>query len=314
MILVVGESLVDLVVRGDRLPEPHVGGSPLNVSIGLARLGAPVTLGTTLGNDAHGAMIRSHLAQNQVPVVEMAPMAPSSSVATAKLNTEGVATYDFSINWAPTTMAPIGADVTALHTGSLATALDPGAELVLASLAKQSESDDVTLTYDPNVRPALLGDRDDARGRVESVVGLVDVVKASDEDLQWLYPGRSYADIAAAWLALGPSMVVVTRGPNGAYAVTSSAQAELATSQVDVVDTVGAGDSFMAGLLYSLQQLEFLGGKNSARLREIDAATLELLLARAVEVATITVGRAGADPPTIREVSFGANGGSAGLA
>lgn len=305
MIVVIGEALVDLVVRGDGPPIAHVGGSPLNVATGLARLGREVVLGTTLGADAHGDTIREHLRRNHVRTVELAPTAPTSSMAVATLDDAGRATYDFRIEWHPTTTPDLSpaSGMAALHTGSLATALQPGARTIVHAVQAAHDSGSCTLTYDPNIRPALLGDPELVRREVESLVRIMDVVKASDEDLAWLYPAVPHEDVAARWASSGPALVVVTRGAEGAHAAFGTQVVDVATPEVSVVDTVGAGDAFMAGLLAGLDQRGALGGKRRDDLRDLSRSTVVELLRGATEVAALTVTRPGADPPTLDDIT-----------
>ena len=142
-----------------------------------------------------------------------------------------------------------------------------------------------------------MGSREDARACIESFVSLTDIVKASSEDLEWLYPGHDSGDVARRWLDLGPAIVVVTKGELGAFALTSSAAASVPVGTVDVIDTIGAGDSFMSGLLAALDDAGLLGRENERSLRAIGAHDLEQVLRLAARCAAITVSRPGADPP-----------------
>jgi fructokinase len=160
----------------------------------------------------------------------------------------------------------------------------------------------VTVSYDPNVRPALLGDAARARPDIERLVALSDVVKASDEDLRWLYPDRPDEDVAHAWLASGPALVVVTRGGAGVYAVSAGLELRRRAVPLDLVDTVGAGDSFTSGLLDGLHRADLVGGARRDSLAAIDEATLGSVVDAAALIAAITCSRPGADPPTRAEV------------
>ena len=270
--LVVGECLVDVVVRADGTSVERPGGSPANVAVGLGRQGVPVTLVTSYGDDARGALLADHLAASHVDVLVTA--APTS-VAQAVLDESGAATYDFDLRW-DLAAAPLPVDDW-LHVGSLGAVLEPGASVVRDWVAGFAG----TVSYDPNCRPHLMGV--DAVAQVEALVAHADVVKCSDEDAAFLHPSLPLADLAERWLALGPSLVVVTRGPEGADAWTADG-----TWHVDVpfgapvVDTVGAGDAFMTGLLLAL----------STDRDDVDAA-----LATASRIARSTCEREGADPP-----------------
>jgi fructokinase len=299
MFVVVGEALVDLVgQRGGRTFAAHPGGSPANVALGLARLGNRVTLKTRVGRDAFGAMIREHLEASGV-VVDAGPGddAFPTTLAVATL-AAGVAAYDFRIEWDVPSLVPLPVETRCLHTGSVGTVLPPGAANVVDLMEREHARGRVTVSYDPNVRPALMGEPARARPAVERLVALSDVVKVSDEDLRWLYPDRPDDEVAAAWLARGPALVVVTRGGAGVYAVSRNAELRRGAIPIDLVDTVGAGDSFTSGLLDGLRRADLIGGPRHEALAAIDEATLEDVVAEAARIAGITCSRPGADPPT----------------
>ena len=302
MIVVVGEALIDLVgERGGRTFTAQPGGSPANVALGLARLGAPVTLSTLVGNDVFGQMITSHLEASGVVIDNRADRRAPTSLAVAVLSA-GVALYDFRIEWDVDVLPPLLDETRCLHTGSLATVLSPGARAVIDVLRRERERGRVTLSYDPNVRPAILGDPEQARPNIEGIVSLADVVKVSDEDLRWLYPGEGDEAVAHRWLATGPLLVVVTRAGAGAYAVSRAYDVRRPAPDVAVVDTVGAGDAYMSGLLDGLRLADLIGGRRRKALAEVDESTLNEVLDRAAVVAAITCARPGADPPRHVEV------------
>jgi fructokinase len=302
MFVVVGEALIDLVgQRGGRTLAAHPGGSPANVALGLARLGVSVTLKTRLGRDAFGEMILSHLEASGVRVDVGAEGQVPTSLAIATL-AAGIASYDFRIDWDVEALAPLPIETRCLHTGSLATVLPPGKASVVDLVEREHKRGRVTVSYDPNVRPALLGDAARARPDIERLVALSDVVKVSDEDLRWLYPDRPDEDVAQAWLASGPALVVVTRGGAGVYAVSAGLELHRPAVPLDLVDTVGAGDSFTSGLLDGLHRADLIGGARRDALAAIDEATLGSVLDAATLIAAITCSRPGADPPTRAEV------------
>ena len=308
MFVVVGEALVDLVgEQGSRTFVAHPGGSPANVALGLARLGDPVTLVTRLGADPFGEMVSTHLQASGVRVDGDPRPGARTSLAVATL-ASGSATYDFRIEWDIGDLEPLPDESRCLHTGSLATALAPGSGKVVELLEHERRRGRVTISYDPNVRPALLGEPEDARPGIEHVVGLSDVVKVSDEDLAWLYPGRTDEDVARDWLSAGPGLVVVTRGAAGVLAVTAEVVVEQPARPIELVDTVGAGDSFTAGLLDGLAGADLLGGGRRAALAAVDEATLTSVLDEAGRVAAITCARPGTDPPTRAELDVDVRG------
>ena len=302
MFIVVGEALVDLVgQRGGRTLAAHPGGSPANVALGLGRLGAPVTLKTRLGRDSFGEMIRGHLEASGVRVDGGRDEGVSTSLAIATL-AAGIASYDFRIEWDIGDLSPLPVETRCLHTGSLATALAPGKDSVVDLVQREHERGRVTISYDPNVRPALLGDPARARPGIERLVSLSDVVKVSDEDLRWLYPDPSDEEVAQDWLALGPALVVVTRGGAGVHAVAANVELRREAVPIDLVDTVGAGDSFTSGLLDGLHRADLVGAARRDALAGIDRATLESVVEEAALIAAITCSRPGADPPSRAEL------------
>src|SRR3954462_2210347 len=312
MFVVIGEALVDLVgQRGSRTLVAHPGGSPANVALGLGRLGNPVTLMTHLGRDAFGEMISAHLEASGVRV-QGADAESSTSLAVATL-AAAIATYDFRIEWDIGNLEPLPVETRCLHTGSLATALEPGRTDVRGLLEHEHQRGRVTISYDPNVRPALLGTPEAARPGIEHLAALSDVVKVSDEDLHWLYPDREDEDVAREWLGTGPALVVVTRGGKGVFAVTGDLEVRRPATPIDLVDTVGAGDSFPSGLLDGLRRADLIGGPRREALAAIDESSLISVLDPASLIAAITCSRPGADPPTRAELDEVQAGSSSAL-
>ncbi|HVD23394.1 MAG TPA: PfkB family carbohydrate kinase [Lapillicoccus sp.] len=296
-VLVVGESLIDAVERGSEPPELHVGGSPANVAFGLAALEHDVSLATWFGRDDWGRRIADRCAEKGAKVVEGSDGAARTSVARAVLDASGAATYDFDITW----QLPALSDLDRyghVHTGSIAAVLEPGGSQTLVTVQQARRS--ATISYDPNVRPSLMGSPDEVRPRIEALVALADVVKASDEDIAWLYRDRFVPDVLRHWGLLGASLTVVTRGGEGAlYALHHVGSLATCDARGEgLVDTVGAGDSFMAGLLSGLLDAGLLGTPEARE--RLAAATLRDVrpaVERAVTTGGITVSRAGAYSP-----------------
>lgn len=298
--LVVGEALVDVVERSDGSRVAHPGGSPANVAIGLGRLGRPVDLLTWFGDDVNGRSIADHLAESAVRVAPGSPAALRTSTAAASIAANGQATYAFDLDWQVPAWLPTDPPLV-VHTGSIATTLEPGGAAVVEVIRRLRDTS--TVTYDPNLRPAIMGSPDVVRGRVAELVALADVVKVSDEDLAWLQPDGEPDDICATWAAAGPAVVVLTRGGDGASAWTCAGdRLDVPAVPVDVVDTVGAGDSFMAALIDEWWSAGVLGAERRDSLRSVDPSVLAEVVRRCVRVAAITVSRAGADPPWAHEV------------
>jgi fructokinase len=297
--LVIGEALIDLIRRPGQPDDARVGGSPLNVAIGLSRLGVPAVLQTHIGTDRYAALVAARLTDNDVRLVPGSITAGITSSAVATIARDGSASYEFDIHWSLDRTPPGSPSL--LHTGSIGAVLKPGASVVINTI--RVFRDTATISYDPNVRPKLMGERDSARARIEALVCLADVVKASDEDLEWLYPAADLEAVARRWRDLGPAIVVVTHGESGAYAIGSNAAVRIPAPATDLVDTIGAGDSFMAGLLAALSDADLLGREHEARLRALDEDALRQLLEFAAACAGVTVSRPGADPPHRDEVA-----------
>lgn len=298
--LIIGEALIDRVIHPDGRATESPGGSPANVALALGRLGRHPKLVTSIGRDAAGEVVSSWLAESGVELAVLCPEGSSTAIATALLDARGDATYEFDIEWALREDIHIDSDV--VHVGSIAALLQPGADVVLGLV--KSARDRATVTYDPNVRPALIDDRNFAAQRIEELVGLADVVKASEDDLRWLYPGLSLEESSEAWLLLGPSIIVVTLGSGGAFCLAAAGRVDCAAVTVDVVDTVGAGDSFMGALIDGLITKGLSGGAKRNDLRGVSVENLGRLLRRSAFAAAITVSRAGANPPWRAELDL----------
>jgi fructokinase len=304
---VIGEALADLVqARSDGRFTAHAGGSPYNVAITLGRLGEPVELIAQCGADGFGQLLTAKLRQSGVLLDSWQTLPLPTSVAVATLDDRGQARYSFYLDG---TAGPAFGGSAAprqdgiLHAGSIASWLPPAAATVHETLAAARSSGATLISYDPNVRPGLMADRAGTSAEIERCIGLAHVVKASDEDVAVLYDSRSLDDVAADWCARGASLVVVTLGSAGAVAF--GPRGELArqpAAPIDVVDTVGAGDSFAGGLLSALATAGL------GRPAELDRAVRDrdqrigTALRTAVAVSALTCSRAGADPPTRTEV------------
>ena len=285
--LVIGEALID-IVEGSEVRE-LVGGSPANVAVGVARQGHPVELLTRIGRDDRGARIAEHVAASGAALAAASWSSERSSTARARLRPDGSAEYEFDIDW--TIDPPALDDVALVHSGSIALFLEPGGGRVLEALQRAAGA--ALVTIDPNIRPALVGDHRGARERFARAAAVADLVKLSDEDAAWLYPGLVPEQVLAEVATLGPKVVVITRGGEGAIAWGPGGIAEVDAVSVEVVDTIGAGDAYMASLIGSaLDDPQLLTSE----------AALHRALRRAAITAGITVSRAGANPPTRAEV------------
>jgi fructokinase len=288
-VLVIGEALIDVVEREGRVPEEHVGGSPANVALGLGRLGLPVRLRTALARDERGIRIADHLAASGVDVDPDSFVLDRTSSAVARISRAGDAQYEFDIEWRIGAPLDLG-DARVVHVGSIGCFIEPGATSVREALG--AWGDRARVTFDPNIRPSLIGDRDAAVRITEELASSSDLVKLSDEDAAWLYPGASIDDIIERFLSRGTRVVAVTLGGDGAIIASATARVRVGHPVAHVEDTVGAGDTFMAAMTAAVAE---------ARL-DSTADALTAAGERAVAAAAITVSRAGADLPTRAEV------------
>ena len=295
-LLVVGEALVDVVLTADGARTEHPGGSPLNVAVAASRLGVPCTLAAQLGADGRGELIRRHVEASDVRVQALPPVA-TTGTATARLDSDGAATYDFEITWAPETV-PDPESYAAVHTGSIALALAPGSDRVLELLARARELG-VPTTVDPNVRLAITPDVSTVRTVVDQAIRLAWGVKLSDEDADVLMPGLSAERVLDEILAAGPALVALTRGSAPMLFGSGKARAEVAAPATRVADTIGAGDTAMGAMLATCWDRGWLGAAS------LDDEQLAAVGQVAVEAAAITCSRPGADPPWLAEMSSG---------
>jgi fructokinase len=309
-VIVAGEALVDLSAAdraehsGALAMTARAGGSPANVAVGLARLGIPTRFAGRLSRDPLGVFLREQLARSGVDLALCVEARQLTTVALVGLDDAGAAAYSFYVEgtadwqWAPAELPPPEAGV-AIHTGSLAIALEPGADVLAGWIAEQRASG-AFISLDPNVRPALVLERARYRSRLDALIAAANVVKVSDEDLDALEPGVEPLATARSWAHRGPELVVVTHGAAGSTAVSADGICvHCDATAVSVVDTIGAGDAFTAGLLAFLADRGWLRAGVAAML-DRDALTQALRFAG--RVAALTCERAGADPPTRAEL------------
>ena len=298
--LVLGEALTDCVIRGGTVRETP-GGSPMNVAVGLGRLERDVTLATRFGHDHRGDAIASHTLASGVSLIDGAHNAPRTSSAKATLAADGSAEYDFDLVWdLGAQMVPRGGFFH-VHTGSIGATLEPGASAVEAVLRREKALG-ASVSYDPNVRPIVMGRPSDVLEKIDALVSLSDIVKASDEDVSWLYPEKSLEEVTTRWLSLGVSLVVITQGVHGAQAKTGRETVVLPAAATTIADTIGAGDSFMSGMLSTLAHRSLLGTHASEALSAMTGEQLREVIAFALRCAAITVSRVGADPPRLADL------------
>ncbi|NUW34221.1 carbohydrate kinase [Nonomuraea sp. SMC257] len=279
----------------------HAGGGPANTAVALARLGTPTRFLGRLSGDVFGRLFRDRLASSGVDLSACVEAAEPSTLAVASLDERGQAAYGFhaegAADWAWTaaeldSRGDLGG-ASCLHTGSLALVREPGRDAVEAFAAAAAQR--ATVSIDPNVRPSLAPR---VAYDVTRWCAFADILRLSEDDLAFLAPDEPVERVCDLWHAAGAPLVIVTRGGAGALVSLNGERAEVAAPRVTVVDTVGAGDAFTAGLLHRLDRRGLLGG----RLDGLDLGTAVDAAAFAARVAALTCAVAGANPPWARDL------------
>ena len=292
---VCGEVLVDLINGVG-----HIGGGPENTAIALARLGHQVEFIDGISSDQWGIAAKDELNLDGVgtrfckfsdkPTCQAIVTLDQNGSATYEFVIDGTATFDFSADWLPD---PYKHKPSLLHIGTLVTAIQPAASVLFDWALEVSEL--APIIFDPNVRPAVIPDRENYRAQVEKWVDISAVVKVSEDDLTWLYPGQDHVEIAKRWIANDVSVVVITHGADGLTGVTAQGVVKAPGVKVDVVDTIGAGDTVGAVIAEAVKNIGLV---------ELHVAALMVTLEKAARAAAITCSRKGANPPTSRELNF----------
>jgi fructokinase len=292
-IWVCGEVLIDILPTG-----PVVGGGPANTAKALARLGHDVHFIDGISSDAYGQAARAELLRDGVNLDLALASDKPTCTATVSLDAQGgasyeflidgTATFDFHSSWLPD---PYRYQPQVLHIGTLVTVIEPGASALYDWAMQVAEF--APIVFDPNIRPSVQPDRDLYEAAVEKWAALSAVIKVSDDDLAWLFPNQSIDDVANRWISDGVFLVVVTRGANGIVAFTEDGRVDVPGVKVDVVDTVGAGDTVGAIVVEAML---------SHGLVELRGDVLQEVLARAAGAAAITCSRQGAQPPYKHEL------------
>lgn len=296
-ITVAGESLVDVV--GDKA---HPGGSPLNVAVGLARLGHDVQFYTEFGQDDYGQQIAEHLGSANVNVVEGSVTQRSTSVAQVEMDEQSNAHYTFDIHQQIPEINTDDADL--LHTGSIAAWIEPSGRSIVDAFENAREGS--LRSYDPNLRPDLVEDKTEALKRIELLMGLSHVVKLSDVDGEYLYPDLAPWEVLEHVASLGPAVAVMTQGGDGCLTLASGQRYDVAASPTNLVDTIGAGDAFMSGLLYGvLSKPKLVQALLNGTPTHGD--DVEHALHHALTSAALTVAKAGANPPLLEDFNLSLN-------
>jgi fructokinase len=292
-IWVCGEVLIDILPSG-----PVVGGGPANTAKALARLGHDVHFIDGISSDVYGQSARNELLNDGVNLDLALASDKPTCTATVTLDAaggasyefliDGTATFDFAASWLPD---PYRYQPQVLHIGTLVTVTEPGASALYDWAMSVAEL--APIVFDPNIRPSVMPDRDLYEAAVEKWAALSAVIKVSDDDLAWLFPGQAIEDVANRWISDGAFLVVVTQGANGLVGYTSEGRVEVPGVKVDVVDTVGAGDTVGAIVVEAML---------AHGLVELCGDLLRSVLTRAAAAAAITCSRKGAQPPYKHEL------------
>jgi fructokinase len=308
MILCCGEALIDMLPRETTLGEkgfsPYAGGAVFNTAIALGRLGAPTAFFTGLSDDMMGDILRDTLRQSKVDFSYCATLSRPTTIAFVKL-VDGHASYAFyDENTAgrmitEVDLPALGDECEALHFGAISLIPEPCGSTYEALMSREHERRVISL--DPNIRPGFIKDKASHLARIRRMAAMSDIVKFSDEDLAWFGMEGDEDTLARHWLHHGAKLVVVTRGAEGAAGYTVNHKVEVPSEKVTVVDTVGAGDTFDAGVLASLKMQNLLTKSQVASLTEIQIAGA---LALGAKAAAVTVSRAGANPPFAHEIGL----------
>lgn len=306
MIVVAGEALIDMsaltLADGATVWRPRPGGSPMNVAVGLARLGQEVAFLGRISTDRFGQQLVGHLETEGIDTRWLQRGPEPTALAFVHVTDGGEPAYEFRWEGTADRMltradAAISTEATALHVGSMSLTLPPG-DRAMESLVER-HAGKVLISLDPNVR-SFVPDRREYRHRLEDLMAAVDVVHVSTADLVWLYPPAKPDAVAHWWLALGAGLVVISDGERGATAYTAAREVVGPGAPADpLVDTVGAGDAFTSAMLSWLARRDML---DRAALESLGQTSLSDLLSFANRVAAITCTRVGADPPRRSEL------------
>ncbi|ANT50618.1 carbohydrate kinase family protein [Mesorhizobium amorphae] len=307
MILCCGEALIDMLPRtttdGEPAFAPYVGGAVFNSAIALGRLGAPAGFFSGLSSDLFGGQFRDALGASKVSSTYAHTSPRPTTLAFVRLN-NGQATYTFYDENTAGRMLTIedlpelGAEIEAMLFGAISLISEPAGSAYEEFMRREHERR--VMMLDPNIRPNFIPDKAKHLRRIRSMMAMADIVKLSDEDLNWFGEAGSHEDVIRNWLDRGPKLIVVTHGSEGAVGYSREHKVTVMPQKVTVVDTVGAGDTFNAGILASLHEQGLL---TKAAIGDLPEDAIRQALALGAKAAAVTVSRAGANPPWRHEIA-----------
>lgn len=308
MIVCCGEALIDMIPATSDNNEaayiPKVGGAVFNTSMALGRLGADVAFLGSISEDVFGTMILDELKNSNVDTSLCMKTSYNTTISFVTIK-DSIVTYVFmdenssNKNIDLKNVAPLKSEVNTLYIGGISLMVEPcGNEI---ELFINKESSNKVVFFDPNIRPSFISDKDIYITRFKNILSQTDIIKVSDEDLEWLCPNKTFEEVSNEWLNIGVNIIILTKGSEGAMVKTKNHEVSSSIKKVEVVDTVGAGDTFNAGFLSSLIKNKNFS-KNNISYIESESLLESLKIANAA--ASISVSRAGANPPYLKEINL----------
>lgn len=308
-ILVIGEALIDVVHTPDGKKQNIVGGSPANTAVALARLGVNTFMKSRTSTDGYGVIIRQYLENENVDLSLGVIGKEPSTIINAFIQNDKSAKYEANLigasdfGWTDDELKFSDDNFSFVHLGSLTSYVEPGASEIEKWFAKLRKDSNLLLSFDPNIRHPLDGQKsEDVRNRVKRLCVISHIVKASNEDFEWIFETNNYKDCAKNLIDHGTAIVIITSGKNGAWVITSDKnEIEIPAQNIQVIDTIGAGDTFSAAFLAQLINQDVT---SLQKLKTLEKTALEVMLNNCAHAAGITCSRQGANPPFRSEVNW----------
>lgn len=308
-ILVIGEALIDVVHTPDGQKQNIVGGSPANTAVALARLGVNTFMKSRTSTDDYGVIIRQYLENENVDLSLGVIGKEPSTIINAFIQNDKSAKYEANLigasdfGWTDDELKFSDNNFSFVHLGSLTSYVEPGASEVEKWFAKLRKDSNLLLSFDPNIRHPLDGQKsEEVRNRAKRLCAISHIVKASNEDFEWIFETNNFKDCAKNLIDNGTAIVIITSGKNGAWVITSDKnEIEIPAQNIQVIDTIGAGDTFSAAFLAQLTNQDVI---TLQKLKTLEKTALEVMLNNCAHAAGITCSRQGANPPFRSEVNW----------